>query len=69
MGKTADILHHIGVGATGLGLLGSFVAAPAATALGLVGGIAGEQAVNKVTKKVSDFLTNGKGKTWNEYAE
>lgn len=69
MGKTADVLHHVGVGGMGLGLLGSFVAAPAATALGLVGGIAGEQAVNKATKKISDFLTNGKGKTWNEYAE
>lgn len=69
MGKTANVLHHIGVGATGLGLLGSFITAPAATALGLIGGIAGEQAVNKATKKVSDFLTNGKGKTWNEYAE
>lgn len=69
IGKTADVLHHVGVGATGLGLLGSFIAAPAATALGLIGGIAGEQAVNKATKKVSNFLTNGKGKTWNEYAE
>lgn len=69
MGKTADVLHHIGVGSTGLGLLGSFIAAPAATALGLIGGIAGEQTVNKATKKVSNFLTNGKGKTWNEYAE
>lgn len=69
IGKTANVLHHVGVGATGLGLLGSFIAAPAATALGLIGGIAGEQAVNKATKKVSDFLTNEKGKTWNEYAE
>jgi len=69
MGKIANTLHHIGAGATGLGLLGSFITAPAATALGLIGGIAGEQAVNKATKKVSDFLTNGEGKTWNEYAE
>lgn len=60
--KTADVLHNVGVGATGLGLLGSFIAAPAATALGLVGGIAGEQAVNKITKKIT-------GKTWNEQVQ
>lgn len=65
MGKTADALHHIGVGATGLGLLGSFVAAPVATALGLAGGISGEKLVNKGLSKLAD-ITGSRVRSWND---
>lgn len=57
--KAADKLHTAGVGLTGVGLVGSFAMAPAATALGMVGGIAGEKAVDKASKKIT-------GRTWNE---
>lgn len=57
--KIADALHISGVGLTGIGLIGSFVTAPAATALGIAGGIAGEKAVDKASKKIT-------GRTWNE---
>ena len=57
--KAADKLHTAGVGLTGVGLVGSFAMAPAATALGMAGGIAGEKAVDKVSKKIT-------GRTWDE---
>ena len=57
--KIADKLHTTGVGLTGVGLVGSFAMAPAATALGMAGGIAGEKVVDKVSKKIT-------GRTWNE---
>ena len=57
--KIADALHIAGVGLTGTGLIGSFVTAPAATALGIAGGITGEKVVNKASKKIT-------GRTWDE---
>jgi len=65
MGKTADALHTIGVGATGLGLAGSLIFAPAVTALGLAGGIGGEKLVNKGLSKLAD-MTGSKVRSWND---